>query len=96
MSINAIVTAANQKNNRFPVMQLEVDQVEESLERLRGLGAVGLIQGYGRVVKYRHYLYEWLGVDKVELAVMAELLMRGARLKANSAPAPPAWNRSPM
>ena len=27
--------------------------------------------------KFRHYLYEWLGVDKVELAVMAELLLRG-------------------
>jgi uncharacterized protein len=60
-------------------MQLDPEQVEESLERLRGLGAVGLIQGYGRVAKYRHYLYEWLGVDKVELAVMAELLLRGAQ-----------------
>jgi uncharacterized protein YceH (UPF0502 family) len=79
MSLNAIATAANQKNNRFPVMQLEPEQVEESLERLRGLGAVGLIQGYGRVAKYRHYLYEWLGVDKMELAVMAELLLRGAQ-----------------
>jgi uncharacterized protein YceH (UPF0502 family) len=79
MSLNAIATAANQKNNRFPVVQLEPEQVEESLERLRQLGAVGLIQGYGRVAKYRHYLYEWLGVDKVELAVMAELLLRGAQ-----------------
>ena len=79
MSLNAIATAANQKNNRFPVVQLEPEQVEESLERLRLLGAVGLIQGYGRVAKYRHYLYEWLGVDKVELAVMAELLLRGAQ-----------------
>jgi uncharacterized protein len=79
MSLSAIVTGANQKNNRFPVMQLEPDQAEESLERLRGLGGVGLIQGYGRVAKYRHYLYEWLGVDKVELAVMTELLLRGAQ-----------------
>ena len=38
---------------------------------------MGLVEGYGRVVKYRHYLYEWLGVDKVELAVMTELLLRG-------------------
>jgi hypothetical protein len=37
------------------------------------------IQGSGRVAKYRHLLYEWLGVDKVELAVMAELLLRGAQ-----------------
>ena len=58
-------------------MQLEPADVEESLDRLRGLGAVGMVEGYGRVQKYRHYLYEWLGVDKVELAVMTELLLRG-------------------
>jgi hypothetical protein len=31
------------------------------------------------VLKYRHYLYDWLGVDKVEMAVMTELLLRGAQ-----------------
>jgi uncharacterized protein YceH (UPF0502 family) len=77
MSLNAIASAANQKSNRSPVMNLEPDDIEESLERLRLLGAVGLIEGYGRVSKYRHYLYDWLGVDKVEIAVMAELLLRG-------------------
>jgi hypothetical protein len=79
MSLNAICTACNQKSNRAPVMELEPDDVEESLDRLRKLGAVGLIEGYGRVQKYRHYLYDWLGVDKVEIAVMAELLLRGAQ-----------------
>ena len=79
MSLNAICTGSNQKSNRFPVMHLEPENVEESLDRLRELGAVGMIEGYGRVVKYRHYLYDWLGVDKVELAVMAELLLRGAQ-----------------
>ena len=79
MSLNAVRTAANQKSNRTPVMNLEVEDVEESLQRLRELGAVGMIEGYGRVVKYRHYLYDWLGVDKVEIAVMAELLLRGAQ-----------------
>jgi len=79
LSLSAIATACNQKSNRSPVMTLEPDDVEESLERLRKLGAVGLIEGYGRVQKYRHYLYDWLGVDKVEIAVMAELLLRGAQ-----------------
>jgi len=79
MSLKAVCTAANQKSNRYPVMHLEPDDVEEALERLRQKGAVGMIEGYGRVTKYRHYLYDWLGVDKVELAVMAELLLRGAQ-----------------
>jgi uncharacterized protein len=77
MSLNAICTGCNQKSNRDPVMQLEPPDVEESLDRLRQLGAVGIIEGYGRVAKYRHYLYEWLGVEKVELSVMTELLLRG-------------------
>lgn len=77
MSLNAIVTGCNQKSNRWPLVQYEPDEVEESLDRLRQVGAVGLVEGYGRVQKYRHYLYEWLGVDKVEIAVMTELLLRG-------------------
>ena len=79
LSLNAIVSACNQKSNRHPIMQLEADDAEESLERLRGLGAVAIVQGYGRVSKYRHYMYEWLGVDKVELAVVTELLLRSAQ-----------------
>ncbi|HVX13405.1 MAG TPA: DUF480 domain-containing protein [Pirellulales bacterium] len=79
MSSNAICTGANQKNNRHPLMQLQPDDVEASLERLRALGAVAEVQGGGRVPKYRHYLYDWLGVDKVEMAVMTELLLRGAQ-----------------
>jgi uncharacterized protein len=77
MSLNAVTTGCNQKSNRAPTMQLEPEDVEESLERLREMGAVGLIQGVGRVYKFRHYMYDWLGVDKVEIAVMAELMLRG-------------------
>jgi uncharacterized protein YceH (UPF0502 family) len=47
------------------------------------MGAIAAVQGGGRVEKYRHYLYEWLGVDKVELAVMAELLLRGAQTEGD-------------
>ncbi len=77
MSLNAICTGCNQKSNRDPLMQLEPETVEESLDRLREMGAVGMVEGYGRVTKFRHYLYEWLGVEKVELSVMTELLLRG-------------------
>jgi uncharacterized protein YceH (UPF0502 family) len=79
MSLNAVVTGSNQKSNRSPLMQLEPDDVQESLDRLRELGAVGMVEGYGRVTKYRHYLYDWLGVEKAELSVMIELLLRGAQ-----------------
>ena len=40
-------------------------------------GAVILVEGSGRVARWKHTLYDWLKVSKVELAVMAELLLRG-------------------
>jgi uncharacterized protein YceH (UPF0502 family) len=79
LSLNSLRTGCNQKSNRAPLMQLEDDQVAEALENLRKVGAVAEIQGGARIDKYRHLAYEWLGVDKVELAVMAELLLRGAQ-----------------
>ena len=77
LSQKGLCTGCNQKSNRSPQMQVSEEAVEESLERLRKLGAVVFVTGSGRVDKYRHRAYDWLGVDKVELAVVAELLLRG-------------------
>ncbi|MBC7856835.1 MAG: DUF480 domain-containing protein [Pirellulaceae bacterium] len=77
MTVNGIVAGSNQKSNREPQMELTQEDVEQLLEELRGLGAVTEVQGSGRVLKYRHHAYEWLGVTAVELAVMTELLLRG-------------------
>lgn len=79
LSLNALKSGCNQKNNRSPLMQLEEPRIEEGLDGLRKLGAAAVVQGGGRIDRYRHLAYEWLGVDKVELAVMAELLLRGAQ-----------------
>ncbi len=79
LSLNALINGSNQKSNRFPQMQLDEGDVEASLDRLRELGAVAEIQGDGRVPKFRHLAYDWLGVDKFEIAVMTELLLRGAQ-----------------
>ena len=74
LSVNALRAGCNQKNNRFPLMEMELEDVEESLERLRAVGAVVEVQGGSRVSRFRHCGYEWLGVDKVELGVMAYVL----------------------
>lgn len=79
LSLNGLRSGCNQKSNRYPQMTLEEEHIDEAIESLRGRGAVSIIQGDGRVEKYRHLAYDWLGVDKVELAVMAELLLRGAQ-----------------
>jgi uncharacterized protein YceH (UPF0502 family) len=79
MTINGLLNGCNQKSNRDPQMELEESDISDSLDRLKMAGAALEVQGSGRVAKYRHLLYEWLGVSKVELAVMAELLLRGAQ-----------------
>lgn len=78
LSLNALVTGGNQKSNRDPVMQLTDEEVEETLTLLQKAGLVTRITG-GRVDRWRHNLYEVWSVDKVELAVLAELLLRGAQ-----------------
>jgi uncharacterized protein YceH (UPF0502 family) len=76
LSINALVTGCNQKSNRDPVLNLDEDDVEDALGRLKTAGLVMKVIG-GRVERWRHLLYETWNVDKVELAVLAELLLRG-------------------
>ena len=77
LSLNGLTTGCNQKSNRSPQMKLTTDDVEQVLEDLRELGAAVEVQSSSRVAKYKHCLYDWLEVDKVEIAVMAELMLRG-------------------
>lgn len=77
LSIAAIVTGCNQKSNRDPVTNYDPDDVEDTLHGLRKKGAVILVEGSGRVARWKHTLYDWLKVSKVELAILAELLLRG-------------------
>ncbi len=79
MTVNAIVTGCNQKNNRDPLTAYDDTDVEEALRQLQTLGVVTEIDWMGRVPKYKHLAYEWFGVDRAELAVLAELLLRGAQ-----------------
>ncbi|MCP4247910.1 MAG: DUF480 domain-containing protein [bacterium] len=82
MTVNALVAACNQKNNRNPVMELDDDAVLDTLEALRQRGLITRIMpGAGsRVDRYRHEagsLEQEFGWQKREQAVMAELLLRG-------------------
>jgi uncharacterized protein YceH (UPF0502 family) len=76
MSVNALVTGANQKSNRDPILNLSELDVEDGLVRCQKKDLAIKITG-GRVVRWRHSLYEAWRADKVELAVLAELLLRG-------------------
>jgi len=78
LSINAATNGANQKNNRDPVLSLEEDRVAMALERLvQKYLARKVFPANSRVEKYCHNGKDGLGLETRELAVVAELLMRG-------------------
>lgn len=80
LSPNALTNACNQKSNRNPVMQLAEEDVIETVEELRKKGLAMQSQDAGsRVIKFRHTLRERLYLDDHELAILAELLLRGAQ-----------------
>lgn len=77
LTVTGLVTGANQKSNRHPIMNLTPEQIEDELITMRHAGIIAEVQGGGRVPRYRHYGYDYLGVKGVEAGVMTELLLRG-------------------
>jgi uncharacterized protein len=83
MTIAALVSGCNQKSNRDPITNFDADDVEEILQGLRKKGATVMVEAGGRVVRWKHTLYEWLKVSKVEIAIVAELLLRGPQTEGD-------------
>ena len=78
LSLNALVNACNQKNNREPVMTLNDDQVRASLESLQQQRLAGPARGAdSRVTKYEHRLQEVFNFTRGEIAIICVLLLRG-------------------
>lgn len=78
LSLNALTAGCNQKSNRHPVAAWSEREVAEALERLRAQRlALVLHTAGGRVERYQHNAKETLGLQRAELAVLAELLLRG-------------------
>jgi uncharacterized protein len=83
LSLNALVTACNQKSNRDPVLELDARTVQDTVDGLMKKhlvtdrsGGVG-----GRVTRYRHRFcntqFSQLSLSAGELAIVCELLLRG-------------------
>lgn len=78
LSLNALVNACNQKNNRDPVMTLDESAVREALSTLQQKRMAGPASGAdSRVTKYEHRLQEVFNFDRREIAVVCVLLLRG-------------------
>lgn len=77
LSLNALVNACNQKNNREPVMALDEAEVRQALHGLETERLAGAVRGDSRVPKYEHRVQEVFNFTRAETAVMCVLLLRG-------------------
>ncbi len=78
LSLNALVNACNQKNNREPVTSYDEDTVRLALRNLSDKQLAGLARGAdGRVAKYEHHLQEVFNFTRRETAIICVLLLRG-------------------
>jgi uncharacterized protein len=78
MSLNALVNASNQKNNREPIMNLDENSVRQGLEGLQAKKLAGPAGGAdSRVTKYEHRVQEAFNFRRDETAVLCVLLLRG-------------------
>jgi len=78
LSLNALVNACNQKNNREPVMQLDENEVRQALNQLRDQNLAAAVHD-SRVTKYEHRVQEVFNFTRGETAVLCVLLLRGAQ-----------------
>ena len=78
MSLNGLVNACNQKNNRLPRTDFDEDEVNKIIEELRVKRLVHHVDLVGsRVPKFQHNAEKELDLIKAERSLIAELLNRG-------------------
>ncbi|HEY4678730.1 MAG TPA: YceH family protein [Candidatus Angelobacter sp.] len=78
LSLNALVNACNQKNNREPVTSFDEETVRLALRNLSDKRLAGPAGGAdGRVTKYEHRLQEVFNFTRPETAILCVLLLRG-------------------
>ncbi len=78
LTLNSVTLGVNQKNNRDPVMDLMEGEVNVAVQKLIRRSFVGSVHPIGsRTEKFRHNGAALLRLEAPQLAVLAELMMRG-------------------
>lgn len=76
MTSNALVSAANQKTSREPVMALEMVDITRALASLQAKG-LAKQQFASRVERYEHQMAQKFSLTRNQSAVIGMLLLRG-------------------
>lgn len=80
LTFNSLLSACNQKTNRFPVMVLDADALGEACRSLASKGLVMARGGAGsRVTKYAHRIPQMLNLEQPQQALLGLLFVRGAQ-----------------
>jgi uncharacterized protein YceH (UPF0502 family) len=78
LTLNALMLACNQKNNRTPITSFDETAVAQALESLREKNLAYVFYGStSRVPKYKHVLPEVMHLTQPQLALLCVLLLRG-------------------
>ena len=76
MTVNALLSAANQKTSREPVMALETVEISRALGTLQHKELVRQ-QFASRVERYEHLLAQKFSLTQSQIAIIGLLLLRG-------------------
>ena len=78
LTLNALLTACNQKTSRKPVVHYDESTVISAIDSLRKKGLVStVVGGSSRVTKYKHNFAVVYPVIPAEVAIICLLLLRG-------------------
>ena len=76
LSLNALLAGCNQKTSRDPVLSATEDEVQATIDHLKGLSLV--MEGSGnRVTRYEHNVNRVLQLPPQSVAILATLMLRG-------------------
>lgn len=76
LTLNALVSGANQKTARDPVIEATEAEVQAAIDRLKSASLVVESSG-GRVMRYAHNAGKGLGLPPQSVALLAVLFLRG-------------------
>ena len=78
LTLNALMSACNQKSNRDPVIEVDEKTVARGLESLQGKQLARTVSGAEmRVPRYYHLFPEVFQITPEEVAVLCVLMLRG-------------------
>jgi uncharacterized protein YceH (UPF0502 family) len=82
LTVNAVVSACNQKTSREPVMHLETGAVAHTLRVLEDRGLVKVAPSSQRALRYEHRFDSTYGVTARQRAALCVMMLRGPQTLA--------------